>query len=146
MTCFCFIWVAYFKALEILKHIWKFTRMRILAKCGAFDGGWVSKQVKLGYNLQGFMDFIYLFFPRSSLLSIFCDMNTIGFQYRLNIYKHTTTCHLSGAVLRAKTQTMLLESYHEPCEKLWSCFFWMSKGDLNRSHLIHACVTNQLTS
>lgn len=69
------------------------------------------------------MDFIYLLFPQSSLVSIFCDMNIIGFQYRFNIYKYTTTCHLSGTVLHAKTQTMLLESCHEPCEKLWSWFF-----------------------
>lgn len=53
----------------------------------------------------------------------FCDMNIIGFQCRLTIYKHTTTCHLSGTVLHAKTQTMLLESYHEPYEKLWSWVF-----------------------
>lgn len=92
--------------------------MKILAKCGIFDGGWVSKQVKLGYNLQGVCGFHIPVLSVKLIVSIFYDMNTIGFQYRLNIYKHTNTCHLSGTVLRAKTQTMLPESYPESCERL----------------------------
>lgn len=67
-------------------------------------------------------------------------MNTIGFQYRLNIYKHTSTCHLSGTVLRAKTQTMLLESYHESCEKLWSwsgVFGWVKMISTEATSSMH---------